>query len=240
MSEEIKGRVNSIQSMGTLDGPGVRYVVFTQGCPLRCSCCHNPDTWDISGGEEYLASEIVSKMLRFREYFGKEGGITLTGGEPLLQPDFTREIFLLSKEKGVNTCLDTSGAILNDKVKELLNYTDRVLLDVKYDNDADYKAYVGCSLDKVVEFLQYLDKSNIKTTIRQVIIPTINDNAKSVNFLLDLAKKYKVIDKIELLPFKKICSVKYQNLGIKFPFEDIETPSKDKMLELNAMLGDYK
>ena len=139
MSEEIKGRVNSIQSMGTLDGPGVRYVVFTQGCPLRCSCCHNPDTWDTNGGDEYLASEIVS-----------------TGGEPLLQPDFAREIFVLSKEKGVNTCLDTSGAILNDKVKELLKFTDRVLLDVKYDNDADYKAYVGCSLDKVVEFLQYL------------------------------------------------------------------------------------
>lgn len=240
MSENIKGRVNSIQSMGTLDGPGVRYVVFMQGCPLRCSCCHNPDTWDISGGEEYLATDIVTKMLRFREYFGKDGGITITGGEPLLQPDFTREIFLLSKENGVNTCLDTSGCILNDKVKELLKFTDRVLLDVKYDNQDDYKAYVGCSLDKVVEFLQYLDQCNIKTTIRQVVIPSINDNAKSVNFLLDLAKKYKVIDKIELLPFKKICSVKYQNLGIKFPFEDIETPSKDKMQELNTLLGDYK
>ena len=239
MSESVKGRINSIQSMGTLDGPGVRYVVFTQGCPLRCSCCHNPDTWDINGGEEYLATDIVTKMLRFREYFGKDGGITLTGGEPLSQPDFVREVFSLSKQNGVNTCLDTSGCILNEKVKDLLNSTDRVLLDVKYDNDSDYKSFVGCSIDKVLDFLAYLDQKNIKTTIRQVVIPTINDNAKSVNFLLDLAKKYKVIDKIELLPFKKICSVKYHNLGVKFPFEDIETPTKEKMQELNALLGNY-
>ena len=133
MKNEIKGRVSSIQSLGTLDGPGVRFVVFLQGCPLRCGCCHNPETQATDGGTLFTPEEIVEKALRYREYFGANGGITLSGGEPLLQPDFSRRIFELAHKVGMNTCLDTSGYILNDRVKALLLEADRVLLDI-YDN----------------------------------------------------------------------------------------------------------
>ena len=141
---DITGRIHSFQSLGTVDGPGIRFVAFMQGCNLRCSCCHNPDTWDCYAGTVYTASDVVSKAERFREYFGEKGGITVSGGEPLLQADFVREVFRLCHEKGINTCLDTSGCILNDSVKALLDETDRVLLDIKYDYEDSYRRYVGC------------------------------------------------------------------------------------------------
>jgi pyruvate formate lyase activating enzyme len=217
----INGRIHSIQSLGTVDGPGVRFVVFLQGCLLRCSCCHNPDTWEINGGHEKSSIEIVSKAERFKEYFGKEGGITISGGEPLLQSEFSEEIFSLCKEKGINTCLDTSGCILSDSVKKLLEVTDRVLLDIKYTTNEDYLKYVGCSIKKPLEFLEYLQMKNIPTTIRQVVIPTINDTVVNSSALKKIADKYTCVDKIELLPFRKICQSKYDSLGIKFPFEHI-------------------
>ncbi len=217
----MNGRIHSFQSLGTVDGPGVRFVVFFQGCPLRCSCCHNPDTWDYNGGKEITANEIVLKAERFKEYFGKNGGITLSGGEPLVQADFAKEIFFLCKERGINTCLDTSGCLMNDSVKKLLELTDRVLLDVKYTNNEDYIKYVGCSIDKPLEFLEYLNFKKIPTTIRQVVIPTINDMEENFFKLEEIEKKYSCIDKIELLPFRKICQVKYDELNIKFPFEHI-------------------
>ena len=136
---EIKGRVHSIQSMGTLDGPGVRFVVFLQGCPLRCKCCHNPDTWDFKKGKECSAAELVGRALRYKEYFGSDGGVTLSGGEPLMQDEFAIEFFRLCRENGLNTCLDTSGCVLNEATKELLSLTDRVLLDIKYLSDEEYR-----------------------------------------------------------------------------------------------------
>ncbi|MBQ8197357.1 MAG: pyruvate formate lyase-activating protein [Clostridia bacterium] len=234
---DTKGRVHSFQSLGTVDGPGIRFVVFTQGCPLRCGCCHNPDTWEYKNGQEYLASEIVSKALRYTSYFGKDGGVTASGGEPLIQADFVSAIFQLCKQKGINTCLDTSGCILNEKVKKLLSYTDRVLLDIKYTDNDSYKKYVGCDLNSVISFLEYLNAKRIPTTIRQVIIPTLNDNDKSIIALKNLAKKYKCVDKIELLPFKKICKVKYDQMGIPFPFENLPTPDGALMKKLNELLN---
>ncbi len=232
----IKGKIHSFQSLGTVDGPGVRFVVFMQGCNLRCKCCHNPDTWDKSGGTEYTATEIIEKALRFREYFGSEGGITLSGGEPLLQSEFAEEIFRLAKSNGINTCLDTSGSILNDSVKELLKVTDIVLLDYKYTNDEQYIENVGCEKKKIDAFLSYLNERKIPTIIRQVIIPTLNDNAENIERLKLLKREFSCIEKIELLPFRKICKSKYDNLGIPFPFAHIETPSKEKMEELNKIL----
>ncbi len=218
------GRISSLQSLGTLDGPGIRYVVFMQGCPLRCACCHNPETHAIDGGEEFTADEIVEKVVNYKEYFGKTGGITLSGGEPLLQAEFATEIFKKAKEKGINTCLDTSGCILNDSVKELLKFTDYCMLDIKYATDELYKKYVGCSIDAPLEFLKYLSEQNIPTRIRQVIVPTINDTKSDIDTLYEIIKDYK-IDKVELLPFKKICETKYENMGIEFPFAGI--PSAD-------------
>ena len=236
MSNQIKGYINSIQSLGALDGPGIRFAVFLQGCNLRCGCCHNPDTWDIKGGTEYTPLEIVQKAERFREYFGKEGGITFSGGEPLLQVDFVREVFSLCKEKGINTCLDTSGSILNDKVRGLLSVTDRVLLDIKYTDEQSYKDYVGCSLEGVLNFLDYLDQNKIPVTLRQVIIPTLNDNEDNILRLKDIAESHKCVDKIELLPFKKICQVKYDKMGIPFPFAHLPEPKRDKIKILEEIL----
>ncbi|MBE6760795.1 MAG: pyruvate formate lyase-activating protein [Ruminococcaceae bacterium] len=229
----IKGIIHSIQSLGTVDGPGIRFVVFLKGCNLRCGCCHNPDTWDMSGGTEYTAEEIVNKAIRYKEYFGRQGGITLSGGEPLLQPQFVKEVFALCKEKGINTCLDTSGSILSDDVKELLKFTDRVLLDIKYTNDEDYKKYVGCSISEPLRFLDYLESKKIPTTVRQVIIPTLNDSEENIKALREITMAHKTVDKIELLPFKKICQVKYDNMGIEFPFAHIPEPDKKLMDKLN-------
>ena len=231
------GRVHSIQTLGTLDGPGVRFVVFMQGCALRCGCCHNPDTWDLTGGQTYTAEQILEKVLRYREYFGEQGGITLSGGEPLLQAKFVERIFKICHENGINTCLDTSGSILNQAVKDALSHTDRVLLDVKYTNDEDYLEYVGCSLDCVKKFLKYLDDNNIKTTLRQVIIPTLNDSEGSVKKLKELANEYGCVDKIELLPFKKICKTKYDQMGLDFVFDKFDTPTSEIMDKLNKILA---
>lgn len=222
-----RGRVHSIQSLGTVDGPGVRFVVFLQGCHLRCKCCHNPDTWDVLGGTEYEATAIVEKALRYKEYFGSEGGITLSGGEPLLQAEFAREVFSLCHNEGINTCLDTSGSILSDSVKGLLEQTDRVLLDIKYTDDALYRENVGCDFNRVIRFLEYLNHQGIPTTIRQVIIPTINDNEDNIIKLKSIAAKYPCVDKIELLPFRKICQTKYDSMGIPFPFAHLPEASQE-------------
>lgn len=230
------GKIHSFQSLGTVDGPGVRYVVFLQGCNLRCKCCHNPDTWDATQGKEFFAKDVIDKAERFKEYFGKDGGITVSGGEPLLQPKFVKELFVLAKERHINTCLDTSGSLLNDEIKDVISLTDRVLLDIKYTTDELYKNNVGCHLSSPLRFLQYLNEQNVKTTIRQVIIPTINDTKENIKKLNEIVAKYPCVDKVELLPFKKICKVKYDELKIPFPFESLSEPTKEKMNELNQLL----
>lgn len=231
------GRINSIQSLGALDGPGIRFVVFTQGCNLKCGCCHNPDTWSAQGGMPYTASEIVEKASHYREYFGEKGGITLSGGEPLMQAEFAREVFERCHAEGINTCLDTSGSIMNASVKALLAVTDRVLLDIKYMTDELYRRHVDCDIERVFKFLDYLNEKGIATTLRQVIIPTINDNEENILALAQLVKQHPCVDKVELLPFKKMCQVKYDKLGIPFPFASIPEPTADKMKELDTLLN---
>ena len=232
----IKGNIHSLQSLGTVDGPGVRFVVFMQGCNLRCGCCHNPDTWEMTGGTEYSADEILQRVLRCREYFGQEGGITISGGEPLLQSDFCRELFSLCHDHDINTCLDTSGNILNDNVKKLLAVTDRVLLDIKFTNEADYCEFAGCGMENPLEFLEYLSEQKIPTTLRQVIIPTLTDSEENVLLLKQIADSHTCVDKIELLPFRKICQTKYDNMGLEFRFCNLPEPSSDKMQELNKII----
>ena len=230
------GYIHSIQSLGTVDGPGVRFVVFVQGCPLRCSCCHNPDTWAVQEGTVHTPTEIVEKAKRYRDYFGDKGGITLSGGEPLLQPAFARDVFALCHQAGIHTCLDTSGCILNAEVKALLAETDRVLLDWKYTDEALYRTHVGCSMEAVRAFLTYLNEQQIPVTLRQVIIPTINDTAENVQRLQDVAQQHPCVDKMELLPFRKLCQSKYDTLGIPFPFGHLPEPSNHTMDTLSAIL----
>ena len=236
MSTPVTGRIHSLQSMGTIDGPGVRFVVFVQGCNLRCGCCHNPDTWHRDEGTVCEAADIVRRALRCREYFGREGGITVSGGEPLLQPAFVREIFRLCHAEGINTCLDTSGSLLNPDILALLDETDRVLLDIKYTSDELYRRHVGCGMDTPLAFLGELDRRCIPVTLRQVIIPTLNDTEENIRALRTIADAHKNVDKVELLPFHKICQVKYDKLGLTFPFADLPTPSKDDMRALEALL----
>ncbi len=236
MSQEITGRIHSIQSLGTVDGPGVRFVVFMQGCNLRCKCCHNPDTWDFSIGDEYEPSRLVKKALRYKEYFGNEGGVTLSGGEPLLQPEFAFEFFKLCRKEGLNTCLDTSGSVFNEKVKELLSVTDRVLLDIKYTDGLLYRQNVGCEYNKVLSFLDYLNEKGIPTVLRQVIIPTVNDTEENITVLKAIADKHACVEKIELLPFRKICQTKYDSMEIEFPFGNLPEPSEEQMENLKKLI----
>lgn len=230
------GKIHSIQSLGTVDGPGVRFVVFLKGCNLRCGCCHNPDTWDASDAKIMSAEEIVSKAVRYKEYFGKDGGITVSGGEPLLQAEFVREVFELCHENGINTCLDTSGSIMNDNVRSLLEVTDRVLLDIKYTEDRLYREHVGCGSTEVLEFLSYLNEKGIQTTVRQVIIPTLNDTEENIERLKAIVKAHPCVDKTELLPFKKMCRMKYEKLGIEFPHGHLPEPTRERVRELEEIL----
>ena len=233
----MTGYVHSFQSLGAVDGPGLRFVVFMQGCPLRCACCHNPDTHTFGDGNTYTPTEVYEKVARYREYFGNDGGITVSGGEPLCQAEFVTELFALCRENGINTCLDTSGCVLDGSVPGLLDVTDRVLLDVKYTNEEDYERYVGCKLPDVLRFLACLDEKRIPTTLRQVIIPEINGSEANVRALKRIADTAKCVDKIELLPFRKICTVKYDNMGIAFPFADKNEPTPELMATLNGFLA---
>lgn len=232
----MTGRIHSFQSLGTADGPGVRAVVFMQGCPLRCACCHNPDTWDFNGGKKATPEEIFAKLKRLKNYFGKSGGVTVSGGEPLMQPEFIKELFTLCKNDGITTAIDTSGCVLNDNIKEVLKLTDTVLLDYKYITNELYKTKVGCEKTKVDEFLEYLNRQNIDTWIRQVIIKDLNNNKASISALKELKEKYSCIKKIELLPFKKLCIEKYEKLELQFPLEDTSETTKQEIEELSEYL----
>lgn len=232
-----KGFVNSIQTLGTLDGPGVRYVVFFQGCVLRCGYCHNPETQEMSGGKEYTSEEIVQKAVRYKEYYGQEGGITLSGGEPILQPEFATEIFEKCHQNGINTCLDTSGSVINSAVEKLIDETDYIMLDIKFTNNGDYEKYVGCQLSKPLEFLEMLDKKGKNVRLRQVIVPALNDDDDNLLNLSQIVKKYSCVKKVELLPFKKICKTKYDALNREFLFDRFDSASPINVKALQEKLN---
>ncbi|MCQ2456837.1 MAG: pyruvate formate-lyase-activating protein [Clostridia bacterium] len=234
----MTGRIHSVQSLGTVDGPGVRCVVFMQGCPLRCICCHNPDTWDFSGGEEADAGELCRRILRFRPYFGANGGVTVSGGEPLMQAEFVADLFGTLKAHGIHTALDTSGCILNDNVKRLLDVTDLVLLDHKYPTEAGYFANTRAHLADAEAFLAELDRRSIATWLRRVVIPGMTDSEDSVRSLNETARRFRCVQKIELLPFRNLCAEKYDALGIPFPLKDTPSPAKETMEKLCALLDE--
>lgn len=221
-NREVEGRIHSIQTLGTLDGPGVRFVLFMQGCPLRCACCHNPDTWDMEKGKAMTAGEVFDKILRCKSYYGTDGGVTVSGGEPLCQPEFVKALFELCKNEGINTCLDTSGCMISNDIKDMLYYTDLVLLDIKYTQKDDYIKYVGCDMKYVMDFLEYLDENKIKTWLRQVLIIGKNDNDENIKSLANISNGHSCVEKCQLLPFKKICEQKYSEMGVDFPFSHIE------------------
>ena len=178
----------------------------------------------------------MKRVVRFKEYFGEAGGITVSGGEPLLQAEFVAELFRLCPAEGINTCLGTSGAIMNDDIRSLLDETDRVLLDIKYTSEEDYRAYVGCGMAGPMAFLEELNERHIPVTLRQVIIPPLNDTVQNVLALREIAASHPCVDKVELLPFRKLCQVKYDKMGIPFAFGHLPEPEGETMKELNALL----
>ena len=221
---QTAGRVHSFQSMGAVDGPGLRCVVFLQGCPLRCVYCHNPDTWEFGAGQSVTPQEMVKKILRFRPYL-KRGGVTVTGGEPLSQPEFVRELFALLRENGIHTALDTSGAGGRKRARAVLEVTDLVLADVKFLTDEEYRRYCGADFSQIREFLSLTREMEKPLWIRQVIVPGLNDDPRRMKRLADLLREYPNVERIELLPFRRLCLEKYEALGIPFALAD--TPEMD-------------
>jgi len=213
------GRVHSIQTMGTVDGPGVRFVVFMQGCNLRCDYCHNPDTWAHDSAELLIDSaELAQRANRYRNYYGKTPGITVSGGEALCQQDFVIELFRECKRLGFHTALDTAGSIAAKQ--ELLELTDLCLLDIKYTSEAEYQQYTGGSLMQTMAFLQQLEDAKVDTVIRQVIVPGRNDTEDAMDALTKLINNYNCVKKVELLPYRNLCIEKYDALGILFPLRE--------------------
>jgi len=223
----LKGNVHSIESMGLVDGPGIRVVVFLQGCALRCKFCHNPDTWTVNGGEEYTPEDIVKKLNRFKTYFASSGGgVTFSGGEPLRQPEFLLEVLKLCKSNGIHTCLDTSGYGFGD-YDEILKYTDLVLFDIKHFTREGYKNVTYMEIDESLKFLEAMKKNNTKMWIRHVVVPGLTDSEKHLKELKKFIDKIPNVEKVELLPYHMLGVNKYEVLGFKYPLDGIEAMDKE-------------
>ena len=237
------GRIHSFESFGTVDGPGIRFVIFLQGCPLHCKYCHNPDTWS-AGGTEYTAEAVATRALRFRNYFGKDGGVTVTGGEPLLQIDFVIELFTLLKAQGIHTCVDTSGitfdpenAVNAEKFEKLCQLTDLFLLDIKHIDEEKCKLLTGQSNRKTLAFARFLSEKGKKMWIRQVLVPNYTDDETDLKRTAEFLKTLKTVQKVEVLPYHTLGVVKYEKLGIDYPLDGVEPPDKESLLKARKILG---
>ncbi len=229
------GFIHSFQSMGAVDGPGLRFVVFMQGCPARCVYCHNPDTWLFSGGTPYEPEDVVQRILRYRPYL-KNGGVTVTGGEPLAQPDFVAALFSRLRAEGIHTALDTSGVGTPDAIRQVLPYTDLVLADVKFRTADAYQRYCGIDFSQVVRFLDLTRGAAVPMWVRRVVVPGLNDTAEDIASLTAFLTAYPNTVKVELLPFRKLCLEKYEALGIPFPLKNTPELSAARLAELTALL----
>lgn len=239
---ETIGFVHSFESLGAVDGPGLRYVVFMQGCPLRCAYCHNPDTWAFAHqGAKCIrisAKETAGKILRYKSYI-KNGGVTVSGGEALMQSDFVRSLFFLLKNEGLHTALDTSGAGDLQNAKKVLEYTDLVIADLKFSTPEDYKKYCGLDMDHILKFLELTEEMNVPLWIRHVVVPGLTDGPEHIKKTAEISYSFKNLEKLELLPFKKICESKYEELKIEFPLKDHEACSAETIEALNKIINDY-
>ncbi len=243
MEKQIYGNIHSLESCGTVDGPGIRFVVFTQGCPMRCQYCHNPDTWAIEENKKISVKEILDEYDGVKEFL-RNGGLTVTGGEPLLQLDFVTELFKQAKEKNIHTALDTSGILFNrkntKKIDELLKYTDLVLLDIKHIDDIEHKKLTGISNMNILDFAKYLSEKNMPVWIRHVVVPQITYNEKYLKELGKFLSTLKNIKALDILPYHNMAIPKYENLGIDYPLKDIPPLTKEEAIKardivLNAM-----
>lgn len=230
------GNIKQIETMGLVDGPGVRVVIFMQGCSLRCLYCHNPEMWEYSKQTEYTKDELLKIILKYKNYFGEYGGVTFSGGEPLSQPEFLIEILKLCKENNINTCLDTAGVGNIKYYDEILKYTDLVIFDIKAIDKEKYKYITKAPIDKSLEFLNFCQSKNKRMWIRSVIVPGINDTDEYINELGNFIKSLKNIEKVELLPYHKMAIPKYEKLEIVYPLGNTTAMSLDKIKILQDKL----
>lgn len=233
----MQGYIHSIETLGTVDGPGIRYVLFLQGCPMRCKYCHNPDTWDINSGKLMSTDEILDDYEKYRSFL-KHGGLTVTGGEPLLQVDFLIELFEKAKKRDIHTCIDTSGITYQQdnisylqKLNQLMNYTDLVLLDIKHINSKEHESLTGFSNEPVLAFAKYLDSKKIPVWIRHVVVPTLTFNESYLNDLGYFLGDFKNIKALDVLPYHDLGIMKYQQLGMDYPLKGIPTLDKEDAIK---------
>lgn len=240
----VTGRIHSVESFGAVDGPGLRYVVFTQGCLLRCQYCHNADTWKIGNGKEMTVQEIMDDVLSYLPFFeASGGGITVSGGEPLLQMDFLIELFKECKKHGIHTTIDSSGGPFNrrpnfmEKLDELLQYTDLILLDLKHIDSKKHKFITGMTNEHILDFAQYLSEKNIPVWIRHVLVPTLSDFDEDLLRLADFIKTLNNVEKIEVLPYHKLGVYKWESLGLEYKLKDVEPPSQERVENAKRILN---
>lgn len=233
----MEGYIESIETMGLVDGPGIRFVVFMQGCPLRCLYCHNPETWAEKKKNPITPQELVDKIVRYKPYFEEEGGVTFSGGEPLNQPEFLLECLKLCKKEGIHTCLDTSG-VGKKLVKEILDYVDLVILDIKAVEAKEYEKITSRNIETSLEFLKLCQELNKKMWLRQVIVPSLNDDEEHVLKLKEFIKPLKNIERVELLPYHLYGVEKYKKLGIPYRLDGVKPMDVDKCHKLQMLLED--
>lgn len=241
------GRLHSVYAGGTVDGPGIRFVVFFKGCPLRCQYCHNPDTWSIEGAKDYTVDELVQEALKYKGYFATGGGVTATGGEPLMQIDFLIEFFKELKKYKIHTAVDTSGIIFDknneaviNKLRELMSITDLFLLDIKHIDNEEHLKLTGKGNSNILEFAKFLSDNDKKMWIRHVIVPGITLNDEYLTKTKEFINSLRTVDKIEVLPYHTMGTVKYQQLGIAYPLDGVVAPTKDEVRHAKYMLGVIK
>ena len=230
-----KGYIHSLESFGSVDGPVVRFVIFTSGCAMRCQFCHNPDTWNMQSGTPYTADELIQKALKYRAYWGSKGGITVSGGEPLLQIDFLTELFKKAKEEGIHTTLDTSGNPFTreepffNKFRELMQYTDLILLDIKHIDEKQHEILTGQSNTNILELAGYLSEIKKPVWIRHVLVPERNDKDEYLDRLHDFISGLENVERVEVLPYHTLGTYKWKELGLKYPLEGIDPPTKERI-----------
>lgn len=231
-------KIHSIESFGTVDGPGIRFVLFLQGCHLKCKYCHNRDTWDMNGGEYKSLDDIFEKIIKYKNYICPNGGVTITGGEPLLQVKFLIELFEKLKKENIHTCIDTSGMVsLTDDIKHLLSLTDLVLLDIKHINTEKCKDLVGFNNEKELAFARYLSDNGIHMWIRQVLIPGYTDDEQDLLKLKYFISTLKTVDKVEILPYHDMGKYKWKKLGVNYDLENVRPVNDDDIQKAKKVLG---
>ena len=241
-----KGYIHSLESFGSVDGPGVRYVIFLSGCAMRCQFCHNPDTWNMQAGTPYTADELLEKALRYRSYWGSKGGITVSGGEPLLQIDFLLELFTKAKEKGVHTTLDTCGNPFTreepffSKFEKLMEVTDLVMLDIKHMDEEQHVLLTGQKNDNILDMAKYLSDTVKSMWIRHVLVPERSDRDDYLWKLHDFIEKLDHVERVEVLPYHTLGVYKWKELGIPYGLEGIEPPTQERIQNANEILKTAK